>query len=142
MAFSDKIQDELEARLQSAFVAMKKRGEYGATAKEIAAEVLGVERADNRQIRQFGMMIKAMRLRNMTYALPKEREKAETRWVAIDKSQWRYVEDANQSEKLATFGHRRPTEADKEQREWYLGVMREVKERREFRRMIESRYKK
>jgi len=133
MAFSDKIQDELEARLQSAFVAMKKRGEYGATAKEIAAEVLGVERADNRQIRQFGMMIKAMRLRNMTYALPKEREKAETRWVAIDKSQWRYVEDANQSEK---------TEADKEQREWYLGVKREVKERREFRRMIESRYKK
>lgn len=85
MAFSDKIQDELDARLQAAFFAMKKRGKAGATAKEIAAEVLGVERADICQIRQFGMTIKAMQLRNMAYALPKEREKAATRWIAIEK---------------------------------------------------------
>lgn len=127
MAFSDKIQDDLEARLQAAFVAMKKRGESGATAKEIAAEVIGVERADIHQIRQFGMTIKAMALRNMAYALPKEREKAATRWVAIDESQWRNVEVAIPSAK---------THADQEQRDWYLEVKREVFERREFRKKM------
>lgn len=127
MAFSDKIQDDLEARLQAAFVAMKKRGESGATAKEIAAEVIGVERADIHQIRQFGMTIKAMALRNMAYALPKEREKAATRWVAIDESQWRHVEVAVQNAK---------TEADQEQREWYIRVKKKVIERREFRKKM------
>ena len=130
MAFSDKIQDDLEARLQAAFVAMKKRGKSGATAKEIAAEVLGIERADIHQIRQFGMTIKAMQLRNMAYALPKEREKAATRWVAIDKSQWRHVEVAIKSAK---------TDADQEQRDWCLGVKKEVLERREFRKKMAGR---
>jgi hypothetical protein len=127
MAFSDKIQDELDARLQAAFFAMKKRGKAGATAKEIAAEVLGVERADICQIRQFGMTIKAMQLRNMAYALPKEREKAATRWIAIEKSQWRHVEVAVQNAK---------TEADQEQREWYIRVKKKVIERREFRKKM------
>ena len=130
MAFSDKIQDELEARLQAAFVAMKKRGDKGATAAEIAAEVLGCIKPDIHQIRQLGMTIKAMALRNMAYALPKEREKAATRWIAIDKSQWRHVEAAIPSAK---------TDADQEQRDWYLEVKKEVFERREFRKKMAGR---
>lgn len=127
MSFPDRIQDELEDRLQSAFVAMKKRGDKGATASEIAKEVLGCIKPNIHQIRQFGMTIKAMALRNMAYALPKEREKAATRWIAIDKSQWRHVEVAIPSAK---------TEADQEQNDWYIAVKMEVLHRREFRKKM------